>query len=209
MWVEDGEWRSGCSAFLIPRYLMGKISCSSVRIFVLITVSLTLLNSCGEPFGGNGNSQVFLTLTVGSGNPVNIVSDVFDPSVPGNVTDDFADFEITSVPKNSRATSPASDVILNQQNVTYFRPDGNPEVPAPFTRFIGNILVPAGGTVTQNLLVLPASAKLKPPLSDLAFGGGEGQIFLTAVIELFGEDLAGNPVSVKGTMGITARDVFP
>lgn len=167
------------------------------------------LSSCGDPLGGEGNSQVFLTLTTPSGSPVNIVADVFTPGIPGNVTDDFADFTITSVPKNANAITQASDVVLNQQNVTYIRADGNPEVPAPFTRFIGGILVPAGGSVDQNLLVLPASAKLKPPLSDLAFGGGDGQIFLTAVVELFGEDLAGNPVSVKGTIGITARDVLP
>jgi hypothetical protein len=138
-----------------------------------------------------------------------IVSDVFTPGIPGNVQDDFNEFTINSVRRNPDASSPASDVILNQQNVTYFRADGNPEVPAPFTRFIGNILVPAGGTADINILVLPGTAKLKPPLSDLAFGGGDGEIILSAVIELFGEDLAGNPVSVKSTLAIRAIDTQP
>lgn len=189
---------------------MGKINRSSVGIFVWVVGCFIFLNSCGEPYGGSGNSQVFLTI---EGTDIfGITSDVFDPTIPGNVEDDFVEFTITSIPKNSRVIEEPgqpSDVILNQQNVTYIRPDGNPEVPPPFTRFIGNIIVPTGGSTDINILILPATSKLKPPLSDLAFGGGDGEIFLTAVIELFGEDFAGNPISVKGTMSIIAKDVLP
>lgn len=166
-----------------------------------------LLTSCGEPIGGSGKSAVFLSVSAPGGTQFSVFADVYNDSLPGGVGSDTADVVIKSIYKNQTDTPTTvfADVIIEEYRVTYFRYDGNTNVPDPFVRPL-NISVPAGGETSLNFVILRADAKLKSPLKELAFGGGEGQIWFNAVVEFFGEDLAGNAVDAKTVITIMATD---
>jgi hypothetical protein len=131
--------------------------------------------------------------------------DVYDSAVPGGVTDEFFDITIQSRLKNPELTSDFADVILQEYQVTYYRTDGNASVPAPFMMHM-QMTVPAGGELTINALVLRRDAKLRTPLKELVFGGGEGYIGLNAAIEFFGEDLMGNQHKVRYILHLHVAD---
>jgi hypothetical protein len=70
-----------------------------------------------------------------------------------------------------------------------------------------NNQIPAGGELELEFFVVPREAKLKSPLKELVFGGGEGTIQMGAVVEFYGEDLAGNAVSTSITLLVIAEDL--
>lgn len=177
----------------------------------LVLLSIMLV-SCGESVGGNGKSPVFLVVgDPGGTDTLGVLVDVYTPTVPSGVTDTRYDsFTIESIYKNQTEspTSRFADVIITEYRVTYYRVDGNPNVPDPFMMHI-SMRVPAGSTGTvENIPIMLASAKLESPLKELAFGGGEGEIYFNAVVEFFGEDLMGNAVSCKTVVLVLASD-FP
>lgn len=166
-------------------------------------MSLLVVNGCQEPVGGMGRSPVFLTAQ--PQDTWAVLSDVYDATYTGKTTFDTHWVTITSTYKNPSLASTFADVYLSEYRVTYYRLDGSTKVPDPFTvQFTG--VVPAGGTLDHETVVVTKEAKLKPPLRELAFGGGEGIIYMNAVIEYFGEDLMGNKVSVKYVLPIQAAD---
>jgi len=173
-------------------------------IITLLLLSLMLV-SCGESVGGNGKSPVFLVAS--GGDVVGMQIDVYDPTYPGGVADDFFEVTIKSIYKNQSdpPNTTFADVILQEYRVTYYRADGNTNVPDPFLVQLSGI-IPAGGEYELNLLLVRSDAKLKSPLKELAFGGGEGEIHLQAVIDFFGEDLMGNHVSTTMVVIIDALD---
>ncbi len=116
--------------------------------------------------------------------------------------------DITSTYKDPTGTTATSfaDVLLQEMRVSYFRHDGNPNVPEPFLYFLGNNTVPGGGTLNLEIPVVLAQAKLQSPLMELAFGGGEGEIIMAAQIEFYGEDLMGNAVYTEIVLTIQAAD---
>ncbi|MBN2253218.1 MAG: hypothetical protein JW701_05925 [Kosmotogaceae bacterium] len=180
-------------------------------IITLLLLSLMLV-SCGESVGGDGKSPVFLVVgEPGGENILGVLVDVYTPTVPSGVTDTrYEKFTIESIYKNQMdsPTTVFADVIITEYRVTYYRVDGNPDVPDPFMMHI-SMRVPAGSTgAVENLPIMLASAKLKSPLKELAFGGGEGEIYFNAVVEFFGEDLMGNAVSCKTVIIVLASD-FP
>jgi hypothetical protein len=152
-----------------------------------------------------GKSPVFLVANVQD--PYLVASDVYTPGVPGNVTDDNKRVNIRSIYKNqiNPPSTTFADIIIEEYRVQYFRTDGNPNVPEPFLE-LGSHLLPGGGSLNLEILVIRADAKLKSPLKELAFGGGEGEIMFTALVEFYGEDLAGNEVSTSVVIPITAKD---
>jgi hypothetical protein len=177
----------------------------TTRRFVLLLGCLALLlGSCGDPVGGNTKSPIFLVV---GGETFGLDVDVYSPGVPGNVQDDFFEFEIQSIYKNQTdpPTTTFADVLLQEYRVTYFRADGNPNVPDPLV-IPFSAVVPAGGTANLNTLILRSDAKLKSPLKELAFGGGEGKIIFNAYVQFFGEDLAGNEVSTDTVIILSAAD---
>ena len=54
--------------------------------------------------------------------------------------------------------------------------------------------------------IVRSSAKLLSPLREMAFGGGEGVIYMNALVKFYGKDLAGNAVSDEMTIPIEAKD---
>ena len=110
----------------------------------------------------------------------------------------------------SQLQSPVQDVIFYRYRVTYIRADGQNvpgvDVPYPFDG-AANFRVPVDGTqVTREFMVVRQQAKLESPLSDLAFGGGQGVLSTIAQIEFFGRDVAGRELKVTGTLNITFAD---
>jgi hypothetical protein len=70
-----------------------------------------------------------------------------------------------------------------------------------------NNTITAGSELDLEIVVVPREAKLKSPLIDLAFGGGEGTIQMEAVVEFFGEDLMGNKVTASIRLLVFAEDL--
>lgn len=166
------------------------------------------LLSCGDPVGGPGTSPVFLTVQAKEGE-WGVMCDVYDPAVQGNVTWDIANLVVKSVYRDQSANMEQTvfaDVVLNEQRVTYYRADGNPNVPEPFHISLNGGTVPNAGELALKTPIVRANAKLESPLKELAFGGGEGEIYMTAVVQFYGKDLAGNSAYGKIEIPIWAKD---
>ncbi len=169
----------------------------------LLVISLFLVASCGEPIGDDGKAPVFLYAH--SPEDFAVISDVYTPG--GTPSVDTADVTIKSIYKNqtNSPTTTFATVTIEEYRVHYYRFDGNPNVPEPFTRHL-KLNLEGGGELNLNFIVVRAMAKLQSPLKELAFGGGEGEIWLTAHVEFFGEDLAGNAVFTDVNISVRAAD---
>ena len=175
-----------------------------VRLMVLAGLMMVVV-SCGDPASGPGKSAVFLV--VDGGDKWGIYSDVYNASLPGRAADSLFELTVKSERKNPDEIplSVYSDVILEEYRITYFRTDGNPNVPAPLTIAMHS-RVPVDGETNLRIVVLQRDAKLKSPLKELAFGGGEGTILLQAAITFYGEDLSGNAVTADYTLFMEVGD---
>lgn len=174
-----------------------------VQYGIMLSLVVLLLTSCGESIGGEGKSAVFLSADVQA--PYLVACDVYLPGTRSHVADDVKNVNIRSIYKGTSTTTRFADVLLDEYRVEYFRLDGSPKVPAPFVE-LGQHLLAGGGTLSLQILVIRADAKLKSPLKELAFGGGEGEIMFTAHITFYGNDLAGNAVQTEVDIPVTARD---
>ena len=184
---------------------MRNIMSHIVWVTLLIGVGLGL-TSCGESAGGGSKSTVFLTAE--GQEKCGLYADVYDAAIVGTVADDTFWITITSSAKDQAGgttLSRYSDVVLEEYRVTYYRVDGNPNVPDPFTIQM-QFPIPAGGSGDIETLVLRREAKLKSPLRELALGGGEGNIQFNALIDFYGKDLAGNHVSVSYNLPLFVGD---
>ena len=167
-----------------------------------------LLLSCGDSVGGNGKSQVYLSAQASS-DAYKVESDVYDSSVSGNVSTDKISVVLKSIYKDPTEATQTNlaDILLKSYQVTYFRIDGNSNVPEGFQDSLANNLVPNGSELELPIDIVRSTAKLKSPLEELAFGGGEGIIYMNAMVKFYGEDLAGNAVaSDEITIPIEAKD---
>ena len=163
--------------------------------------------SCQDTIGGDGKGAAFIS--VEAAEVYGVSSDVYVEGAAGNVTRDTTDVIVRSIYRDQSENQPTTtfaDIILQEQRVQYFRYDGNPNVPAPFIITLPNNVVPNGGELELEIIVVRATAKLESPLEELAFGGGEGEIYLSALVEFFGQDLTGNTVSGSIVIPVWARD---
>lgn len=173
----------------------------------LLLVGLTIgAGSCGDPASGGGASAVFLV--VEGDDLYGIRADVYDAGTSSRVSDTVAKLKIKAYakdPSDNTTLSIYSDVMIDEYQITYYRTDGNPNVPAPVT-------IPCSIRVSTTLeakiqaIVLTRDAKLQSPLKELAFGGGEGTIMLGAVFKFFGKDLSGNHITADYTLFLMAGD---
>ncbi len=167
----------------------------------MLLLMTLLLSSCKEPMGGTGKSPIYLSAR--EDDTYGVSCDVY-PATSG----DTAEIDIFSIYKDPTGSTESTfaDVLLTEYRVTYFRADNNPNVPEPFMMPLPNNVVPAGSSLKLEFYIVKQAAKLEPPLKELAFGGGEGEIYLSALVEFFGEDLAGNAVSTEIVIPIWAAD---
>jgi len=175
------------------------------RLMALAALMMVVV-SCGDPAAGPGKSAVFLV--VDGGDKWGIRSDVYDATKKGYAEDSLFELTVKSEkkdPSGNTDLSVYSDVILEEYRVTYYRVDGNPNVPAPMTIAMHS-RVSVGASTDLRILLVSRSAKLKSPLKELAFGGGEGTILLQAAVTFYGKDLSGNAVTADYTIFIEAGD---
>ncbi len=105
------------------------------------------------------------------------------------------------------------NVTLERYEVTFTRTDGGTAVPPGFTRGISGTgrLTEIGGEELKQLplgiVLVPSTIKAQPPISFLISPGSEPitnftNIQMDARIQFFGRTVAGDPVTVVGTIGI-------
>jgi hypothetical protein len=100
-------------------------------------------------------------------------------------------------------TNPALDtVVINQYRVSYVRTDGGTQVPAPFTRSVSFTVTTGGTGVPTTFLGFQTDAINQAPFAALLpqNGGrdpqtGRSVVQMDLVLEVFGQTLAGEPVS--------------
>jgi hypothetical protein len=141
-----------------------------------------------------------------------LFSDVCRGSPPGCVvTNDNALVRMTA-----RAEDPFTDIsrfgdiIIERYRVTYVRADGRntPGVDVPHA-FDGalNLRVPVDAPASQQFMVVRPQAKLEPPLSNLAGGGGLIVLSVIAQIDFYGRQLVSDrAVAARGFLNITFAD---
>jgi hypothetical protein len=103
-----------------------------------------------------------------------------------------------NLPLNSRFTS----VQLTSYRVTWQRRDGGTLIPAPFSRSTSGSLAVGETTALSNFIIFTPDMLTQAPFAALTPGGGKrdpetGRAVVTmdAILEVFGETLAGDRVS--------------
>lgn len=123
----------------------------------------------------------------------------------------FETTQLKSILKNpGGGTSSFLDTRLDDYVVEWQRIDGGTKVPGTET-FIGNVLIPAGGTSTlTNYPYMTRTALLMSPLDQLLpFNGGidretgRPEIRCKATVTYRGRTLSGQPVRGVGSFGMT------
>lgn len=100
-------------------------------------------------------------------------------------------------------------ITINRYRVRYRRTDGRNtegvDVPYGFDGAV-TATVPIGGSVSVNFDLVRHQAKLERPLLTLI--GGRGLTFLSTIAEvtLYGQDQAGNEVSISGSIDVQFGD---
>lgn len=108
------------------------------------------------------------------------------------------------VPGNAAEPSALNQVTFTRYRVSYRRTDGRNtpgvDVPFPFDSAV-TFTVPPQDVVTAGFVIVRSTAKGEAPL--LALVGNGVLISTIADVTFYGRDLAGNEISVTGSMGIT------
>ncbi len=151
-------------------------------------------------FGGTLDSDVItnVTRTVGG-------AQVLEPTVFSDVG--RATLRLTlkdpGVPGNASSPSSLNQVTITRYQVTFRRSDGRNtpgvDVPQPFDSAV-TVTVPADGTTTATFELVRNTAKQEAPLSALRSSGVV--IATVADVTFIGRDLAGNTVTVTGSIGV-------
>jgi hypothetical protein len=107
-------------------------------------------------------------------------------------------------PGNAAAPSSLNQVTFSRYRVRYRRTDGRNtegvDVPYAFDSAV-TFTVPNDGSAEAAFLLVRTSAKEEAPLRNLV--NSPDFIATIAEVTFFGEDLAGNAVTVSGSIGIT------
>jgi hypothetical protein len=113
------------------------------------------------------------------------------------------------VPTAPLGPSTLNEVTLTRYRVRYIRTDGRntPGVHVPYG-FDGalTVTIPANGTADAVFELVRHSAKEEPPLRQLTNMGGASLINAIAEITFFGQDIAGNEVTVTSSISVNFGD---
>jgi len=174
--------------------------------------------SCGDVVR-QGRSPVYMVVDLfqvasgGSSSPTlhsaPLLSDVL---TKGSIFDDIGEVTLKISPKDiglgTTATLPSlnNEVTLTRYHVEYVRADGRNtpgvDVPYPFDGAISGT-VPANGTLIIGFELVRHSAKLESPLVQLQNIQTDLSIIATiANVTFYGQDQAGNVVSVTGSISV-------
>lgn len=106
-------------------------------------------------------------------------------------------------PGATAVPTPVNQVTINRYRVAYTRSDGRntPGVDVPFAfDSATTFTLPADGAATQTFEIVRHTAKEEAPL--LALASSSVIISTIAQVTFYGQDLAGNAISVSGNIGI-------
>lgn len=184
---------------------------STVARLAVVAACVIASASCGGELLRTGRAPVYLVVTsISSTNGSGVSSSGSLRSDVRPVFNDVASVTIRADLKNPTAPSAAiNSVTLTRYRVVFRRTDGRntPGVDVPYG-FDGALSVGilAGGSATATFDVVRQSAKLEPPLANLA--GLGGLIFLSTIAEItfYGHDQNGNEVTTTGRMDIQFAD---
>jgi len=180
---------------------------------VAILVALAVLSSCSAP-GDIDNTAAPVTLILSSLAAVDAnFGDVVNDD--GTVSDSQVTATFVARLKNSGDTTAPElqEIVLERYEVTYSRTDGGSALPAGMQRAMTvKVRVTPNGVITERsisvtLTLVPGSQKLQPPLSFLISPGfepdtGYPTITVDAHMQFFGRTIAGEQVSVQGSIAI-------
>lgn len=180
---------------------------------------LVALSGCGDT-GTLSSTSAPVTLIIKSITPNNASApfgDVITDS--GGLPEDQVTVNFISRMKNvSDLTQPSlQEIIIERYEVTFSRTDGGSAVPAGFSRAMNAaVRVTPHESVNEQitsvaLVIVPSTHKAQPPLSFLISPGFEPSTgFLnlqtTATMTFFGKTVAGDPITVTGSIGINFAD---
>lgn len=125
---------------------------------------------------------------------------------------DYGSVEMRAVLKNQEqpVASFLNDITITSYRVSFTRADGRNtpgvDVPYPFDGATNFLVTVGGGAVSRTFILVRIQAKLEPPLTNLAFGGGALVLSALAEIEFFGHDGAGRPISTKAFLNVHFAD---
>jgi hypothetical protein len=179
------------------------------------------LASCASDLTRTGSSPAFVVIESLQGasgaEPDEFGSPLAsDVRTNGGVFNDLGQARMSLQLKNpGTAGSPTAptglnSITLSRYRVNYRRADGRNtagvDVPHAFDGAI-TVTIPTTGNVTFAFEVVRHTAKLEPPLANLAgFAGGRVIISTLAEITFYGRDQAGNDVEATGTLQVNFSD---
>lgn len=174
------------------------------KVLALLVVSVLGSGGCTPDWAKNGQSQVILLMTgINEGSPLD--SDVRIST--GGICPDLVPLRLENHFKNpvvaDAGTGFRHDVTVERYEVRYFRSDGRntPGVDVPYS-ITGNVAqeIQESSAATLNLEVVRRQAKLEPPLTHLAGGGGAIVVTMFAEVTLHARTTTGeitNAVSAR------------
>ena len=174
---------------------MGKTRQATTKILVLLAI---IVGGCSSDIATDDN-PVLLTAEA---TPRRSQVDISTDQEAG-----FTDITVRLIQKNASSVGDSRflTVLLNRYRVTYVRSDGGRTVPQGFVAALPSTNVTVGSSVVlANVQILNPNAFTQAPFAALlAQNGGvdpdTGQRFVkvTALIEVFGETLAGDNVTAS------------
>jgi hypothetical protein len=149
-----------------------------LRILVLASVALGAVIACNDVANDPDHSDSVIQVV--SATPVS--------SDPTNVaTSDSTTMVLKTQPRNPNATTFFNDVSLSNYTVSFSA------LLAPVSGVVGSGFIPAGGSATVTLVVVPGAVK---------FAGLAGNT-VNARIEVEGQDFSGHDVSFTANVPVT------
>ena len=149
-----------------------------LRALVLASVALGAVIACNDVANNPDNSDSVIEVV--SATPVS--SDPTNAAVSDSTT-----MVLMAQPRNPNATTFFNDVTLSSYTVTFSA------LLAPVSGVVGAGFVPAGGSATVTLVVVPGAVK---------FGGLAGNT-VTARLDVQGEDFSGHDVSFSANVPVS------
>lgn len=192
------------------------------RVFLALLIAGGTLSGCTPDWATQNDADVILRITDITGSPGGDGQedgDTLFSDVGRVVFNDNATLELDLYEKNPNEDFVAggfNDVIVRRYTVRYVRADGRNvegvDVPYSFSGDMNARVFAQGGTTEAVIAVVRHTAKLEPPLKNLAFignnvfSGGSNFIVTIAQITVFGETITGKAVSASASLEIHFAD---
>jgi len=180
---------------------------------VAFLTALAFLSSCSAP-GDIDRTAAPVSLILSSLAPVGAnFGDVVNNDGTVSDTQVTARF-VARLKSSSNITAPElQEIVIERYEVTYTRTDGGTALPAGMQRAMtAKVQLTPNGVVTEQtttvtLTLVPGAQKLQPPLSHLILPGFEPDtgfptVTVDATLRFFGRTIAGEQVSVQGSIAI-------